>query len=186
MVVGMEAVGTEAAYTMKFSKVSKNRQCSAFFESNNHCTRLDCRRVIIFCHSFVPCCVLSDADHSQFPTQITLNLGLLPVLLFRLFSRLFSRFRSHSRLNLGWRRNSRQAHGILGRPMGMEECDAHSSIFVPFQIAPPVAMGGKRKKIASSSDDERNQSGIPNEDDEDDKPLLRSPEKRKLRRWSVP
>ena len=39
------------------------------------------------------------------------------------------------------------------------------------------AMGGKRKKIASSSDDERNQSGIPNEDDEDDKPLLRSPEK---------
>ena len=39
------------------------------------------------------------------------------------------------------------------------------------------AMGGKRKKIASSSDDERNQSGIPNEDDEDDKPLFRSPEK---------
>ena len=39
------------------------------------------------------------------------------------------------------------------------------------------AMGGRRKKIASSSDDERNQSGIPNEDDEDDRPLLRSPEK---------
>ena len=39
------------------------------------------------------------------------------------------------------------------------------------------AMGSKRKKIASSSDDERNLSGIPNEDDEDDKPLFRSPEK---------
>ncbi len=34
------------------------------------------------------------------------------------------------------------------------------------------AMGSKRKKIASSSDDERNQSGFPNEDDEDDKPLF--------------
>ena len=129
MVVGTEVVGTEAAYTMKISKVSKNRQFSAFFESNSHCTRLDCRRVMIFCHNFVPCCVFSlfvsglffstylflspINPLGKFPTQITLNLGLLPVLLFRLISRLFSRFRSHSRLNLGWRRHSRQAHGIL-------------------------------------------------------------------------
>jgi hypothetical protein len=33
-------------------------------------------------------------------------------------------------------------------------------------------MGAKRKQLASSSDDEKNQSGIPNEDDEDDKPLF--------------
>jgi hypothetical protein len=39
MVVGTEVVGTEeAAYTMKFTKVSKYRQVSAFFESNSHCT----------------------------------------------------------------------------------------------------------------------------------------------------
>ena len=126
MVVGTEVVGTEeAAYTMKFTKVSKYRQVSAFFQSNSHCTRLDCRRLMMFYHSFVPCCVfslfVSGLFQTQitlnlsgkFPTQITLNLGLLPVLLFRLISRLFSRFRSHSRLNLGWRRHSRQAHGIL-------------------------------------------------------------------------
>ncbi len=125
MVVGTEVIGTEAAYTMKFTKVSKNRQFSVFFESNSHCTRLDCRQVMIFCHNFVPCCVLSLFVSGlfvstylflfpinllgKFPTQITLNPGLLPVLLFRLFSR----FRSHSRLNLGLRRHSRQAHGIL-------------------------------------------------------------------------
>jgi hypothetical protein len=91
MVVGTEVVGTEeAAYTMKFTKVSKYRQVSAFFQTQ-----------------------ITLNLSGKFPTQITLNLGLLPVLLFRLISRLFSRFRSHSRLNLGWRRHSRQAHGIL-------------------------------------------------------------------------
>ncbi len=45
------------------------------------------------------------------------------------------------------------------------------------KMACKVGARGKRKKIASSSDDERNLSGIPNEDDEDDKPLFRSPEK---------
>ena len=75
MVVGTEVVGTEAAYTMKFTKVSKNRQFSAFFESNSHCTRLDCRRVMIFFHNFVPCCVLSLFVSGLFQTQITLNLS---------------------------------------------------------------------------------------------------------------
>lgn len=35
------------------------------------------------------------------------------------------------------------------------------------------AMGAKRKQLEESSDDEESQSGIPIEDDEDDKPLLR-------------
>ena len=34
-------------------------------------------------------------------------------------------------------------------------------------------MGAKRKQLASSSDDEKDQSGTLNDDDEDNKPLLR-------------
>ena len=50
------------------------------------------------------------------------------------------------------------------------------------------AMGAKRKQLEESSDDEESQSGIPIEDDEDDKPLLRfgpSPEEAPVAKTTV-
>ena len=139
---------------MKFTKVSKNRQFSASHYSNSLRASLDCWRGIKFCHSFLPSCVLSLMllglfvstflflfpfnILGKFPTQITLNLGLPPVLLFRLFSL----FRSHSRLNLGWRRHSRQAPGIFFQLTMC--CALHhqpilesSNVLIPF---PPFAL----------------------------------------------
>ena len=51
------------------------------------------------------------------------------------------------------------------------------------------AMGAKRKQLEESSDDEESQSGIPIEDDEDDKPLLRfcpSPEEAPVAKTTFP